>query len=389
MDTDAAALIELGGSHDECLYSQVLFLKKYGYNVHLILFEEHLSGMDKWKEVNAWKTWPVPSGFLGEWRLVLGVRKYLRENRIRYAIINTAEGNKIRKLSRLAGGSVNYTGILHLSRKLWTSRSQRIISRKIHKYFVLGSFIRENLDRVGQGIKIDHFYPVYFPGVQTGSPFTGKPETPAGGKQDWVHPDPEAADRKTGAAGPAGKDEFLVCIPGAVDYARRDYRSLMEEMRERGASHDLRFILLGRTSGPDGKEILGMIAELGLKNRFITFEGFLEHRLFYKHLSRADLVLPLITPETSNYSDYLRYKITGTYNLAWGFRIPMLVHHSFRDYRIFRETSEFYRPGELIPAIENLKNSPDKLEELRNNIRRLEDFNFKKQAERYIRFIRQ
>jgi hypothetical protein len=357
MQPEDIALIELGGSHDECLYSQVLFLKEHNYRVHIILFEDHLGRMEKWQEVDSWKTYAEPGSFTGRWKLVFAVRGYLKKNNIRRAVINTAEGNIIRKLSLVTGRKTSFTGIIHLSRKLWTSNTQRIINRKIKKYLVLAEFIKGNLEKADTSLAVSHFYPVYFPDT------------------DNVIPE------KT----PAGQKEFRICIPGAVDYARRDYHSLIDEIAKGVLPEGLRFVLLGRTTGPDGRDLVERIRSRGLENQFEWFDGFIDPENFYGELRRSRIILPLITPGSRDYQDYLRYKITGTYNLAWGFHIPMLMHDSFRDYGIFRRTSIFYETGKLIQTLSGLDNS--KLDKISSDISGLKDFDFRIQAERYTRFI--
>ena len=69
MDKNQIALIELGGSHEECLYSQVLFLKKYKYEVCIIILKDHFDRIEKWPEVDHWLTYPKPTSGIGEWRL--------------------------------------------------------------------------------------------------------------------------------------------------------------------------------------------------------------------------------------------------------------------------------------------------------------------------------
>jgi glycosyltransferase involved in cell wall biosynthesis len=319
MEKETIALIELGGSHDECLYSQVLFLKKYGLRVQVILFEDHLSHMDPYPEVDVWKSYKKPGGWLAEWILVFRLLTYLRCQGINKAVLNTAEGNLIRKLSLAAGRHTTFTGIIHLSSKLWTSRSQKIISRKVSKYFVLADFIKENLEKSDTGVSIESFYPIYFP--------AGK------------------------AAGAVQDQDYQICIPGAVDFARRDYQSLLDEMLSTEVPSGVKFVLLGRTSNKDGQELKARIRELGLEKHFTLFDGFIPHEEFYKHLKKAWLVLPLITPRCKDYADYIDYKITGSFNLAYGFGRPMLQHESFTGTRIYRETSVFYRDGGLLETL--------------------------------------
>jgi hypothetical protein len=355
MEKESIALIELGGSHDECLYSQVLFLKKYGTRVHVILFENHLNLMFAYREVDFWKTYHKPSGWLEEWKLVLNLLKYLKQQRISKAVLNTAEGNLVRKLSLAAGRRTAFTGIIHLSSKLWTSRSQKIISRKVRKYFVLADFIKSNLEGLVTGVSIESFYPIYFP--------TGMD---AGTMQD---------------------QDFRICIPGAVDFARRDYGSLIDEMQSAEVPSGVKFVLLGRTSTQDGQELIARIRESGLEKHFTLFDGFIPHEEFYEHLKKAWFVLPLITALCKDYADYLAYKITGSFNLAYGFGLPMLQHESFSSTRIYRETSLFYRDGSLLETIKQCMEDPSRVNSLKKGMTDLPEFQFDIQAEKYIHFI--
>jgi len=355
MEKETIALIELGGSHDECLYSQVLFLKKYGLRVHVILFEDHLSHMDAYPEVDVWKSYKKPGGWLAEWKLVFHLLVYLKQHGIRKAVLNTAEGNLIRKLSLAAGSHTAFTGIIHLSSKLRTSRSQKIISRRISKYFVLADFIKENMEKSRTGVSIESFYPIYFP--------AGK------------------------ASGAVHYQDYQICVPGAVDFARRDYQSLLDEMQSAEIPSGVKFVLLGRTSNKDGQELKAMIRESGLEEHFTLFDGFIPHEQFYEHLKKARLVLPLITPHCKDFADYMDYKITGSFNLAYGFGHPMLQHESFAGTRIYRETSVFYRDGGLFETVNQCMKDPDGLNTVKKRIEDLPEFQFEYQAEKYIHFI--
>jgi hypothetical protein len=311
--------------------------------------------MEAYPEVDAWQTFPEPGGWLGEWRLVFRLLAYLRRQGIKHAVLNTAEGNLIRKLSLAAGRHTEFTGILHLSSKLWTSTSQKIISRKVRKYFVLAEFIKENLEQAGRGSGIESFYPIYFP---------------AGGNDERLQ-----------------EPAYRICVPGAVDFARRDYGSLLEELQASDVPSQVGFVLLGRTSSRDGQELAARVKGLGLEQYFTLYESFIPHGEFYRVLRQAWLVLPLITPRCSDYEDYRAYKITGSFNLAYGFRLPLLLHESFSDKRIYRETAEFYPEGGLLAAIRRLTGDPAILKARRERMAVLPEFRFEAQAEKYIRFI--
>ena len=357
MEKETIALIELGGSHDECLYSQVLFLKKYRIPVQVILFNDHLARMEAYPEVDTWKTFTRPAGWLAEWRLVFRLLAYLKGQGIRKAVLNTAEGNIIRKLCLAPGRYTAFSGILHLSSKLRTSRSQKIISRKVSKYFVLADFIRDNVRKADASIRVEHFYPIYFP-VE------------------------KAAGKEIEQPG-----DYRVCIPGAVDFARRDYQSLLDEMLDAEVPPGLQFVLLGRTSNKDGKELLARIKGLGLDHCFTLFDTFIPHRRFYDEMQKAWIVLPLITPRCMDYQDYMDHKITGSFNLAYGFRLPMLMHESFAGTRIYRETSLFYGESKLLGTIRQCLEDPAPLKAIKKRMAEKTDFGFDYQAEKYIGFI--
>jgi hypothetical protein len=172
-----------------------------------------------------------------------------------------------------------------------------------------------------------------------------------------------------------------------VDFARRDYQSLLDEMRSAEVPSGVKFVLLGRTNNQDGQELRTRILELGLGEHFTLFDGFIPHKQFYEQLKMAWLVLPLITPRCKDYADYMDHKITGSFNLAYGFRLPMLAHESFAGTRIYRETSLFYPDGSLLETVDLCMKDPARLNKIREGISGLAEFQFEFQAEKYIHFI--
>ena len=81
---------------------------------------------------------------------------------------------------------------------------------------LLAEFIKEKLEKAGTGISIESFYPIYFPGGKA-------PET-----------EPE--------------QPYRICVPGAVDFARRDYQSLLDELLTKEVPAGVKFVLLGRAN---------------------------------------------------------------------------------------------------------------------------------------------
>jgi hypothetical protein len=150
---------------------------------------------------------------------------------------------------------------------------------------------------------------------------------------------------------------------------------------------EVKFVLLGRTRNKDGKELRARIQELGLKPHFTLFDGFIPHRQFYEEIQKAWIVLPLVTPHCRDYHDYMEHKITGSFNLAYGFRHPMLLHDSFARTQIYRETSLFYGEAKLLGTIRQCLEDPTPLNALKESMAEKTDFHLDYQAEKYISYI--
>ncbi|RYZ53071.1 MAG: hypothetical protein EOP49_08065, partial [Sphingobacteriales bacterium] len=86
---EKVALLEIDGTHEECVYSQLLFLKEGGYETCLV-FEESL--LPKIKDMNAGnseKTFALKGKKgLAYWKTLWAIRKYLVENNFRKIIFN-------------------------------------------------------------------------------------------------------------------------------------------------------------------------------------------------------------------------------------------------------------------------------------------------------------
>jgi hypothetical protein len=176
-------------------------------------------------------------------------------------------------------------------------------------------------------------------------------------------------------------------VPGAVDFARRDYQSLLDELLKGEVPAGVKFVLLGRANNREGQGLMARIRELGFEKYFTSFDSFIPHEQFYEQLKKAWLVLPLITPRCKGYAAYMDYKITGSFNLAYGFQLPMMQHEAFSGHRIYRETSVFYRDGRLLETIKSCVESPGTLNTVRERIAGMPEFRFELQAEKYIQFI--
>ncbi len=342
------ALIELSESHEECLYSQVQFIGVDNPNLHLYLnpkvaFLIDGYGLDK-KQVFEIK--PV-KGFFKKWIYALSLAKTLgKYDRL---VFNTASSSKLlRNLVLLLNFySVDCLGVLHNTKKLESSFTQRLISTKIKRYFVLNDHLTKppNLKKT---IQIQSFYPIYFP------EYTSRLEKP--------------------------EDETWLVIPGSIDFKRRDYLRLMDSLFGQPPIAKLKIILLGKLNDTfeDGRKLLEEISKRKLNHYFVTFERFIGNETFHAHIAKADFVMPLLTLN----DDYLNHKISGSFNMAFAYKKPMLTHKFYSSLPDLSENSIFYDESTLYDFLDSLNTFP-----CTKHFYGSEKWHFSFQKNHYLEFI--
>lgn len=350
------ALIEIGKSHDECLYSQLAFLKEAGYWVSLICTQS-LANQVKDFEVDELILLDLPEkGKLAKWAQLIRLRNYLIKGNFNKAIFNTASINNVRNLLLLPfPSSIEFCGIIHHIKKLTHSRSQKFISRKVKKYFVLNDHLLRKLEAEALNLRLSSFYPIFFQSYPSTSLF--KPD-----------------------------GEIWICIPGQIVFKRRDYIKLLEALDKDTIKPELKFILLGRSDqkSGDGRVVRQMIYEKGMENNFILFDGFIQNSTFHAYLQESDYILPL-THSTTNGGSYLQDQVSGTFNLAFAYKKPLLCEDVFSSMEDFQENAIFYKLDELASFFQNLP-SPN---ELNKQLYQHPKWSFPNQQQAYVNFIEQ
>jgi len=349
-----AALIELGDSHVECLYSQLLFLQHGGYAVHVICSERMREQVSGFENVHRFLFLNNDSDSMGHWNVVRSVLRYVKENDIRTLVFNTGGGNDTRDISLLAPSNVLLVGIIHHAHKLKNSFTQFLISKRVKKNFVLNDFVLDVIPR-SRKRNFESAYLIF-----------REPMKPLDVKRD--------------------PEKLWVAIPGEVDFRRRDYKTLVDALqKERGSEGPLQFLLLGgcNRSG-DGKRLREMIRAAGLESHFVLFDSFLHRETFFGYLTQSDVLLPLIHPGLQFFSHYQRYQVSGTYNLAFGFAKPMLLHKSLKGPADFDIAAFFYSPGEMVRLLGRLARHPAEYSEKARSIRECKKFSFEVQCEKYL-----
>lgn len=324
-------LLESSRSHSECLHAQIRFLNACGVPVYL------------W--INAGSPFRLPADELvvetrtlsgtsltDRLRTGLALRRYVREQGITTVLFNTAHGLFTRDVAYLlAGTGVRLAGLCHHAEKMGVGATQNLISRRVHHYFVLHPYMKR-WAKPTPGVTIESFYNIFFvdPAEQ------GAPVLPAVG------------------------EEVRVVLPGGFEPNRRDYPALQQLARTGQIPERMKIVLLGDcTANEHGLVLRDTLRAEGLERHFVLFEGYVSDEVFFEEMRRAAVVLPLLHPGLFYWHIFSQYSISGSYNLAFAFRKPILsVTEPFSSYEIFRNVGLFYEPAALGALLQRIAADP-------------------------------
>ncbi|OFZ60332.1 MAG: hypothetical protein A3D92_11765 [Bacteroidetes bacterium RIFCSPHIGHO2_02_FULL_44_7] len=293
---ETVALVEIGGSHDECLLTQMHALKEAGCRLLLVCTQELRARNPHFEE---WIDNYCIVNFAGSKRRerqeMRRVLRWMKTEGVNRAVLNTAQGGVIRKLCVMALFSpIEFIGILHTTRKLQGSFTQKIIHRKIKKYFFLSEYLLSTV-QAPKGGKLEYFYPIVF--------------------QEQL---PKRAH-----------EGLKIAIIGGVERRRKDidgFCTWLEQLDDR-----IQFTFLGYSNPkhPDVVFLKEKLKALGKNEQVQLFDHFVDHPTFNEHLAVSDWILPLVHPETPSADQYFRNQISGAMTVAFAYRIPLLIHKAY------------------------------------------------------------
>jgi hypothetical protein len=319
------ALIEIGNSHDECLYSQIKIIKS-SKDIHLTLIankslEESASYYDL---VDCKKFVSLRKG-IKQWIDLYKLWVYYKKEDFDKIIFNTAQGKETSRILRFPfGKKTKFYGTLHDTRKLNSSYSQKAISKKIDHYFILNEYLEKNIpSSAKKHLTFSVFHPIFFP----------------------TYPEVQV-DKK--------EEEIWICVPGQVESKRRDYRALFDSIKQFDIDKKVKFVLLGRYGHAhgDGDRLLEQLTSLKVEDQFLIWEKFIPLDLFHAMIKNSDFVLPLIHPGDDS-GDLYKGQISGAFNIAVGYKKPLLIEEGvssdLNDYDMIT-----YKKSELMKTINEL-----------------------------------
>lgn len=343
------ALVEVGGSHDECLLTQMHALKEAGCKLLLVCTQElrdRNPQFDQWVDkycivdFSASKRRERP-----EMRRAL---RWMKAEGVSRAVLNTAHSRAVRKLCVMALFSrIEFIGILHTTRRLQGSGTQKIIHLKIKKYFFLSAYLRSTV-QAPKGIKLEYFYPIIFPEVHA----------------------------------PQAHSGINVLILGGVERRRKDLDGFCQMLQATPETIHFTFLGYSNPGHQDVQWLRGELKRLHLENRVTTYDRFVDHHAFALALSHGDWIMPLVHPNTPSADQYFRNQISGAMTVAFAYKIPLLLHEAYQDIDEMKFASSYYSMENFGKALDLKRGA-----EIRAEMQQLEALNPKFQKQRYCHFV--
>jgi hypothetical protein len=355
-----AAIVELGGSHTECIHTQIHYLDTAGYHVHLICDDVAWPQIEEKQRLVGVQVYQLQRNILHRISIAIKIHRYLRKYKIQYMVINTIETNIINDICFFPlPRKLKCVGTLHNAHKLIKGRGLRfIVGKKVKKFFVLSEYILKKFQPQTK-YNLALFYPTYFPAF---APM--RVRKPA--------------------------DEIWVTIPGRVEPLRRDYIGLLQGIKEKGLCPVIKIIFLGKCDTDKYPDIASLLEEVGAyKRQIITFKEFVDYSVFHSYVCQSDLIVPLMHPSVGNSLStfYGDCRISGSFNLSFSYKIPMLVEQSMMKFDDFRHCSIFYMADDLVDVINSFVHRRQELQAIREAMQRSERWREENMLQQYIRFV--
>ncbi len=307
---EIVALVEIGGSHDECLFTQIVALKNRNCGVILVCTKEIRSRNPHFEEwIDQYIEIEFNLSALKNFLLASKMMRSIRQAGAKTVVFNTAQGGHVRNACwTTLLRRTNYFGIVHTTKKIEGSFTQKLINFKIKKYFFLSEYL---LKKVGarKGLTFEYFYPLHFP-VQSGI---------------------------------EKSEEKIITIVGGVENRRKDLTGFVE-MIKGWKDQNVRFVFLGRgdKTKKDVEEFNTLIEANGLEKRIQQYYTFISQEEFDRQLQQSTAILLLVHPNTSSSEQYLKHQISGAMNVGFGYKIPLLIHEEYQFIEEMQGASVYY-----------------------------------------------
>jgi hypothetical protein len=157
-------------------------------------------------------------------------------------------------------------------------------------------------------------------------------------------------------------------------------------MLEKTLDENIKFVFLGK-SDENKEEVLNFKAQIqamNKSNQVVLFSDFIAPDLFNAYIQTSDFLCPLIHPETQSAEQYITNQISGAFNLAYSYQIPLLIHENYSDIEDLENSSVFYN---LTNFDSILPSAIQTREEIVTKMAAVEKWKKKFQQEKFVEFI--
>ena len=322
------AIVEFNNFHDECIYSQVVYLKSSAeVKVFLVCnyrMKNRIQYLNMFEDILTVRSnqWGVGH---------LKILNFLKRNRIEKVIFNSSLYKPVSNLLRICSSKKrDYFGLVHNKKLLIENKNSQLVKR-MKGYFFLNDYLLDDIDNyLFVKKKCTSYYPIFF---------------------------------QKHKAIPLVKqtDEIWVTIPGRMQKSRRDYDTLLNCFKSGKLNKNVKLLFLGQSVfvKDHGQDIRKEFEKYDTNQSCIFWDKFIDKDVFQSYMEKSDFILPLIHSNHVSIEEY-KNKISGSFNLAFGYNIPLIMDHFFRQFEDFERTSLFYHPDEDIINVLNRLTPPNK-----------------------------
>ncbi len=351
MTKKRVALVEIGGSHDECLLTQLLALRAENCELVLCTTKNVLDRNPAFKPlVTKVEVFDMAGSKSDRKAEVKRLWNVLKKEKVQKVVLNTAQGNWIRSLIMQALFSkIEFVGVIHTSRMFKESFTQKVISLKVKKYLVLSEFIKNDCP-VKNAIALDYFYPIDFP--------------------------PTSKD--------VARDPNHIVIIGGVERRRKDFEGFLKLASTAPTSSRWTFLGKSNAQDPEVRDFLETIDKASFSDRVTYYTEFVDQQQFVDTIASASCILPLVHPETDSADQYFKNQIPGAMNVALAFKIPLLIHEAYQHWTELKTASIYYNFENFNEQWETLIRD---FETMRQQMQETEVYSNTFQQQKYARFV--
>jgi hypothetical protein len=346
------ALIEIGGSHDECIYSQIAGLKSAGCEVILALNPILAQRNPQFAEMaDQLLEIPIKESSKSERATVRQMISDLKARNVEIIVFNTGQGKLVRNaVFKLFFSKIKCIGIMHTTTKFEGSFKQWMISLKIRKYAVLSQFLMQKA-KPAKKLSLDYFYPLRFP---------------------------TTVEQRV-------SDKVEITIIGGVENRRKDLDGFIR-MTEGLKNQNVRFTFLGKSDEklPEVVDFNQKIQKSSIAENVEQFNHFVDQEAFSAQLGRTDAILLLVHPNTRSAEEYFNHRISGAMNVAFGHKIPLLIHDGYQHVDELTSAAIYYNEKNFLSVLEEVKKTSITV---RAKMNEHQAYNREYQEKRYADFV--